>query len=1471
MDELERRFEDRMAQLQLQRNADMDELRTLLRVQADHGSPASTGRQGSNGTRNTGTQNVYATRISKVDFPRFDGKNVRDWLYKCDQFFSLDETPATSMVRLASIHLDGLALQWHLNYMRQKFDVYPSWQQYIADVTARFGDAYEDPLSSLLQIKHTGKIQDYIDKFELALTQVTLIPEHSLSIFLAGLEHNTQMHVRMFNPSSITHAANLAKLHEASTALPHRNTSKFNFSPKNQGLLSKPTTSNSPSTNSPILNGTTSATHNHTLPQKSSSSYPTRTYSGLEMAERRAQGLCMFCDEQFTPGHQFKHKRYQINVLEIADDDCNGEEPTSETSVVELEPLSTFENAQLSLQALTGIANYQTMRVTGLHKKKMLHILLDSGSTHNFLDFEIAKSLGCKLEAIAPLSVTGGGGHKLEAAYICRGFKWQLQQAEFTADVIVLPLVCCDLILGIQWLKSLGPILWDFEKLQMEFTANDRKFVLRGAKTPNLKLINNKSFAQAVHKGAQICFLAVTTAASPFVMPTCLALGTSASAVAMPSIIENLIVAYADIFEEPTALPPPRHGFDHKIPLKEGVEPFNLRPYRFSLMQKDVIDKLVQDMIAQGIVQHSTSPFASPTILVRKKDGSWRLCVDFRRLNDLTIKDRFPIPLIEDLLDELHGSVIFSKLDMRSGYHQLRMAPGEEYKTAFKTHSGHFEYLVMPFGLTNAPASFQSLMNHVFQPFLRKFVIVFFDDLLVYSHSIQDHYIHLRLIFQAIRDNHLFLNKSKCHFALPKVEYLGHFITQEGVSTDPVKIKAVSSWPIPQNLKQLRGFLGLAGYYRRFVKDFGKLAKPLTDLLKKDSFIWSDVATTAFLTLKDALISAPVLSLPDFSKKFIVETDASGKGIGAVLMQDHHPIAYISKSLGPKQQAMSVYERELLAIVYAVQKWGSYLSHAPFIIRTDQKSIKYMLDQKLNTPFQQVWVAKLLGFDFEIQYKEGSSNLAADALSRKVGAELLALALSNASDDLLESIKHAWQQDSHLQLIIQDLQKDPKSHSKFSWIRDELRRKGKLVVGANPTIKESIFKWLHDSALGGHSGRDVTASRVKSLFYWKGMTKDVHNYVKNCDTCQKNKHDLAAYPGLLQPLPIPHQIWTHISMDFIEGLPTSSGKQVIFVVVDRLSKYAHFMALAHPYTALDVAQLFLDHVFKLHGLPESITSDRDPIFLSSFWNDFFKLQGVALNKSSAYHPQSDGQTEVVNKCLETYLRCMCSDKPTQWYKWLSLAEWWYNTNYHSSIHTTPFEVVYGYPPPIHLPYLPGSSVVVTVDRSLLAREDTIKLLKFHLLRAQNRMTQQANKHRSDRVFTIGDYVYLKLQPYRQLSMKSHGFHKLLPKFFGPFLVTDRIGSSAYQLQLPVSAGIHNVFHVSQLKLCPNPQAQPVQHLPVAMVDVGKLPVAILDRKMVKRGDRAATKVLVQWQGCPTDKATWEFYYDLLKKFPDFHP
>lgn len=333
-------------------------------------------------------------------------------------------------------------------------------------------------------------------------------------------------------------------------------------------------------------------------------------------------------------------------------------------------------------------------------------------------------------------------------------------------------------------------------------------------------------------------------------------------------------------------------------------------------------------MLHQGIIQHINSPFASLIVLVRKKDGAWRLCVDYWHLNQSIVKDRFPIPLIDDVMDELGGAIIFSKLDLKSGYHQVRMAPGEKSKTNFKTHNGHFEYLVMPFGLSNSPTTFQALMNHIFKPFLRKFIIIFFDDILIYSKSIPDHVTHLTLAFQTIRDHSLLLNKQKCCFATPRVEYLGHFISADGVATDPSKIRAITSWPLPSTLKQLRGFLGLAGYYRRFNKDFGKISKPLTDLLKKDNFDWSNNATLAFTALQNALSTTPVLALPNFTIPFTIETDASGKGIGVVLMQNQHPIAYISKSLGHRQQTLSIYERELLAIVYAVQNGGlTYLMH----------------------------------------------------------------------------------------------------------------------------------------------------------------------------------------------------------------------------------------------------------------------------------------------------------------------------------------------------------------------------------------------------------------------------------------------------------------------------------------------------------------------------------------------------------------
>ncbi|GJS74590.1 putative mitochondrial protein [Tanacetum coccineum] len=566
----------------------------------------------------------------------------------------------------------------------------------------------------------------------------------------------------------------------------------------------------------------------------------------------------------------------------------------------------------------------------------------------------------------------------------------------------------------------------------------------------------------------------------------------------------------------------------------------------------------------------------------------------------------------------------------------------------------------------------------------------------------EEHLNHLEKVLQVMKEHSLFAKMSKCHFGVNKVEYLGHFITSEGVVTDPTKIEAMVNWPVPQTVKQLRGFLGLTGYYRRFIRHYAILSKPLTRLLKKNAFEWDESAQIAFTELKQAMTQTPVLALPNFQKTFTVETDASGLGIGAVLQQEGHPIAYLSKTLSSKHQSLSTYEKEFLAVLLAVDKWRGYLMDRHFKIKTDHFSLKYLLDQRLTTPFQAKWLPKLLGFDYEISYKKGSENIVADALSRVEGsAELNSLILSTITSDLLQKVKDSYVQDSGIQEKIKQLIDGTYSGNKYTWEGAILKRKGKVVVGGDEMLRTTIIKHFHADAIGGHSGTNVTGHKIGTLFYWKGMHKGVKKFIRECDVCQKQKPDLCAYPGLLQPLPIPERVWSEISMDFIVGLPKSQGN--------------------HPYTASSVAQVFFGYVYKIHDSKSSIVLYRDAIFLSNFWKSLFKLLKVELKMSTAYHPQTDGQTKVVNKCLECFLRCMSGERPKEWVQWLPLAEFWYNTNKHSSINVTPFEVVYGQTPPLHTPYLAGESAVEVVDRTLQAREAAIEMLKFHLKRSQDKM------------------------------------------------------------------------------------------------------------------------------------------------------
>lgn len=436
-------------------------------------------------------------------------------------------------------------------------------------------------------------------------------------------------------------------------------------------------------------------------------------------------------------------------------------------------------------------------------------------------------------------------------------------------------------------------------------------------------------------------------------------------------------------------------------------------------------------------------------------------------------------------------------------------------------------------------------------------------------------------------DHKLVAKKSKCLFGQNKLEYLGHVISQEGVSTDPSKISAMKNWPLPTSIKQLRGFIGLTGYYRRFIKSYGEISRPLMQLLKKGSFQWSQAATEAFTKLKQAMITSPVLALPDYSIPFVVETDASDQGVGAVLMQQGRPIAYFSKGLSNKHQGLSTYEKELLAIVLATQKWNYYLQGNHFVIKTDHQSLKFLLEQRLSTLLQQKWLSNIIGFDYEIVYKTGAENKVADALSRlpenKNSGTLLQLTTScnNWLGDLVKS----YEGDNEVQTILAGIAAQDPQYSLYQYSKGVLKLHERLYVGSQGNMRTTIMWELHDSPQGGHSGQEATVKRVCQSFFWSKMKEEIQEYVRSCDICQRIKTGQQLPGGLLQPLPIPSQVWQDISLDFVEGLPRSQEKDCIIVVIDRLSKMGHFIALSHPFSALTIAQAFLDNIYKLHGMP----------------------------------------------------------------------------------------------------------------------------------------------------------------------------------------------------------------------------------------------------------------------------------------------
>lgn len=907
----------------------------------------------------------------------------------------------------------------------------------------------------------------------------------------------------------------------------------------------------------------------------------------------------------------------------------------------------------------------------------------------------------------------------------------------------------------------------------------------------------------------------------------------------------------------------PDRQIGHTISCEAGHKPPWRPIYRLSPAELEEVKRQVADLLKKGYIEPSKSPYGAPILFTPKPDGTLRMCVDYRALNKLTVKNRYPLPRIDDLLDQLSGARYFTSLDLQSGYHQIKITPEDMPKTAFRTPIGHFQFRVLAFGLSNCPSTFQNVMNDVFKDKIGKFVLVYMDDILIFSKTAEEHLEHIDQVLGVLKDEKLRCKLSKCKFAMTELRFVGHLVTREGIRMDPEKTRPVKEWPEPKNLRALRGVLGFGNYFRKYIQGYSSMVAPLTALTKANvPWEWNAPQRKAFNALKQALTSDPVLAMPDFTRKagtqdqllhpFEVICDASVAGVGAVLMQNGKPVAYYSKKFIPAEVNYTTTEQEMLAVVNALQEFRCYVEGVEFTLITDHNPLTYFNDKTTLSRKQARWQELLSNYRYKWKHIPGRTNVA-DPISRMYCDVLLATGKAkHQSEDQLTDIAAGYKKDKWFreEKNIADLQQDDNG---LYW-------KGRLLVIPNAfKLRSKIIKELHDSPYAGHGGVKKTVELVSRDYWWPGLTKDVAQYVKQCDLCQRNKSTNQKPVGLLKPLEAPKRKWESVSMDYITQLPrTKSGHDAILVFVDRLTKMTHFVPTVTSVTAEDTAKLFIKHVVRLHGLPDNIVSDRDPRFTSAFWAEVCSRLGIKRKMSTAFHPQTDGQTERMNRTLEDMLRHYVSPTQDDWDEHLDMAEFAINNTLQASTNATPFFLNYG----VH-PVTPGTVQLQNIKNTKApSSEQFTKDMQANLEKAmqslqaaRSRQKRYADSKRRDVRFQLKDKVMLST---KNIPLKAVGTRKLLPKFIGPFEVIGLVGDRAVRLKLPDSYKIHDVFHVSLVK----PYHGAMRHPPPCDFLQGEA-LWTVERLLNHRKSRNKMEYLVKWEGFGEEHNTWEPDTNLL--------
>ena len=857
--------------------------------------------------------------------------------------------------------------------------------------------------------------------------------------------------------------------------------------------------------------------------------------------------------------------------------------------------------------------------------------LLDSGANSCFMDKEFAltqKILLSNLPCPATVAVIDGrpiaSGDIVEESEPIRVVLGNL------ACVISFNIISSPehpIILGLPWFELHNPeIDWRnraINNFQEKPESNSLVTTNQDSKSHQISTISLQELREVGRENEMFVF-AVTT-------------NPSSSSQESDTLLPTKYLEFSDVFNKSKASTLPDHRpYDCPIDLQPGKEPPWGPIYNLSPSELNALREYIDEHLANGFIRHSKSPAGAPIFFVKKKDGSLRLVVDYRGLNKITVRNRYALPLISSLLERLSGAKVFTKLDLRGAYNLVRIRPGDEWKTAFRTRYGHFEYTVMPFGLTNAPAVFQHMANDIFRDFLDTFTIVYLDDILIYSKTQEEHDIHVRQVLQRLREYGLYAKLEKCSFDHNHVEFLGYVVSQQGISMDPSKVQTVLNWQIPRSVRDVQCFLGFANFYRKFIKNYSNIVMPLTEMTRKNKpFTWSSSAAKAFENLKRAFTSAPILLHADLEKPFIIEADASDFAIGSILSQvgddgKLHPIAFHSRKFEAAEINYEIHDKELLAIIDSFEQWRHLLEGSPhqIIVYNDHKNLTYFQNARVLSRRQARWAQFLTRFDFLITYRPGVQQGKADALSRRsylapqpgeptfdhqkqviLGPDRLRVLTINAfkapeDSRLLDSIRTGTISDEFAQDVLNHIISDRASSSKskyprkdynqFRWQNGLLFRNTLLYV-PNGSSRLQVMQYCHDNPMAGHFGIHKTLELVSRNYWWPHLREFVEDYVRTCDVCCRSKIPRHRPYGLLQPLPVPIGPWKSISLDFITDLPLSKSFDAILTIVDRFTKMAHFLPCTKTINSKEIADIVMKEVFR----QEIETTHNPPFFTFS--------------------------------------------------------------------------------------------------------------------------------------------------------------------------------------------------------------------------------------------------------------------------------